>query len=373
MPSRWLQIWANVTVAGTIVLLVLGAVVSSFRVGMADPIWPTEPWRLALVDWSEPSRGFLIEHTHRLAGFTVGGLMTVLAFGLWWTESLPKLRWGGLLSLVGLVGAFGYLHGMLIAQTKTLTPGSPLSLPLATTGILVLALTAVLIATVATAYRHSPGWGLRLLAVVLLIGVMMQGLLGGLRVHLDAMLGKGLSVVHGSFSQVVFGLTVLIALTCLRTSNRRVIALSSETRAWSLVAIAAIYAQIVAGAVLRHTTSPFGPRLHLMLAFIGVVAVVITCGRLWRANCARGWVVGMLALVAGQLLLGVESWLIRFSDGFALAELRRITEPDAWLRTGHAVVGYLLFAMTIVLAVRVHRLGTTGLNRIDDNVLEGVA
>src|SRR5260221_14763237 len=98
MISRWLKYWANVTVAGTVVLLALGAVVSSFQVGMADPIWPTAPWHLAFINWSEPSRGFLIEHAHRVAGWLIGALMSVLAFGLWWTESLPKLRWGGLLS-----------------------------------------------------------------------------------------------------------------------------------------------------------------------------------------------------------------------------------------------------------------------------------
>ncbi len=371
MPSRWLRIWANFTVAGTVVLLALGAVVSSFRFGMEDQIWPTAPWHLALINWSEPSRGFLIEHAHRLAGWSMGGIMAVLAFGLWWTESIPKLRWGGLAALLGLTAAYLYLHRDLIQQTKTLAPGLPLSASIMSSSLLVLALAGVLFAAVATAYRQSLGWGLRLLAVALLICVMIQGLLGGLRVHLDLMLGKSLSVIHASFSQVVFGLTVIIALLCQRDTNRRIASVASGTRAWSLTAIAAIYAQIVAGAVLRHTASPLGPRLHLLLAFVGVVAIVITCAQLWRANNARGWVVTSLAIVVGQLLLGVESWLVRFADGLTNSEFRRITENDAILRTGHALIGYLLFAITLVLAVKAHRATLT--RRVDTGILEAVA
>lgn len=373
MPSRWLRIWANITVAGTIVLLALGAVVSSFKVGMADPIWPTTPWALASIDWHEPSTGFLIEHSHRLAGFTIGGIIAVLTLGLWWTETHRRVRYFGLLSLVGLLAAYGQLHGTLIQQTKVLAPGLPLSVSATTTGILVFALAAVLIAALATAYRHSPGWGLRLLAVALLLGVMVQGLLGGLRVHLNAILGEGLSVIHASFSQVVFGLAIVIALLCRRDSGQRAATLTPGTPTWSLIALIATYAQIVAGATLRHTTSPFGPRLHLLLAFVSTVAIVITCGRLWRGNEARGWITGTLSIVALQLILGVESWLVRFADGFVASEFRRITMDDAMLRTAHSLIGYLLFACTIVLAIAASRAKSTATAPLESGILEAVA
>ncbi|HEV2947246.1 MAG TPA: hypothetical protein VGX70_07710, partial [Gemmataceae bacterium] len=70
--SPWLHRWAVLTVCATFILLLLGAVVTTFRVGMADPIWPTYPWHLLLVSWDEPRPGFLIEHSHRLAGYVVG-------------------------------------------------------------------------------------------------------------------------------------------------------------------------------------------------------------------------------------------------------------------------------------------------------------
>src|SRR5215467_9241108 len=77
--SLWLHRWAVLTACATFVLLLLGAVVTTFRVGMADPVWPTYPWHLLLISYDEPSAGFLIEHTHRLAGYIVGCCVIVLA------------------------------------------------------------------------------------------------------------------------------------------------------------------------------------------------------------------------------------------------------------------------------------------------------
>ncbi len=80
---RWLHAWAVLTAVVAAVLLALGAVVTTFRVGMADPVWPTYPWHLLLISWDEPSPGFVIEHTHRLAAYAAGFCVIVLAVGLW--------------------------------------------------------------------------------------------------------------------------------------------------------------------------------------------------------------------------------------------------------------------------------------------------
>src|SRR3954471_22424572 len=95
-PSRGLHRWAVLTAAATFGLLALGAVVTSFRVGMADPVWPTLPWHLFLISWRGPSSGFLIEHTHRLCGHLVGCCVIVLAVWLWLREPNRGLRAFGL-------------------------------------------------------------------------------------------------------------------------------------------------------------------------------------------------------------------------------------------------------------------------------------
>ena len=71
---------AWIAVAILTALLTLGTLITTYRVGMVDPIWPTEPWFL-LNNWHEPSAGYLIEHIHRVAGYLAGLaiLATVLA------------------------------------------------------------------------------------------------------------------------------------------------------------------------------------------------------------------------------------------------------------------------------------------------------
>lgn len=342
--SNWLRVWSLLTVTATVVLLVLGALVTSFRVGMADPIWPTEPWRLALIDWSEPNPGFILEHAHRLGGFTIGGMMAILALGLWWTEPSRTLRLAGLAALAGLLGAFGSLHGVLIRQTRDLPAGSQLVVPPMVAAILVSALALVLLVVALEALTRRAGWGLRLLGVALLICVMIQGLFGGLRVYLNAQLGPQFAVVHGTFAQLVFGLTVAITCVCL-----------GREASWSLVgwlAIVAVFAQIAFGVTLRQLSSPMGARLHLLTAFITTIFVITNSRLTWKSS--RLWATVALSLLTIQIGLGVESWLGRYANGLVAATTQPITWNDAILRTVHAVVGYLLFAATIVMAFNVH-------------------
>jgi cytochrome c oxidase assembly protein subunit 15 len=370
-PPRWLRHWAAATVALLFALLLLGAVVTSFRVGMADPIWPTRPWHLAVINWQEQSRGFLIEHTHRLAGFTLGGAVTILAIGLWLTEQKPKLKWGGAAALVALLGAFGQLHGTLIKQqrlynaaidfappatpTPAVEPPTP-NWPLAA-GPTLAALAIVGAFSLAAMRRGSPGRGLRALAVLLLVSVMAQGLLGGLRVYLNALFGTDLATIHGVFSQFVLALAVAVLVGCTpRRAGDDRWRPSARTIRWIVITAVAVFAQVVTGAVLRHTTSPLGPRLHLLLAF-AVVATTIVVGRQLAdaPQSIRRLKIALHALVGVQVLLGIESWLLKFADGPAAAVLRRITETDAALRTAHTLIGYAIFAVAVGLALVVGR------------------
>src|SRR5262249_39626947 len=124
-----LRLWAWGTLALLFALLALGTVVTSFRVGMADPVWPTRPWHLFTISWQEPRPGFLIEHLHRLAGFAVGAAVAVLTVGLWLTEPHAGLRRVGLAALVILLAAFGQLHGTLIQHQRVVREAGELTAP----------------------------------------------------------------------------------------------------------------------------------------------------------------------------------------------------------------------------------------------------
>ncbi len=109
----WLHAWSVLTAATTVVLLALGAVVTTKKVGMADPVWPTVPWHLALIDWSIPNPGSVIEHTHRLAGYIVGCCVIVLTVGLWLSARRNWLKWLGVAALAGVI-AQGLLGGFRV-------------------------------------------------------------------------------------------------------------------------------------------------------------------------------------------------------------------------------------------------------------------
>ena len=108
---RWLHVLSVYTVLHAALLLVLGGFVTSFRVGMADPVWPTEPWYLAgnfKVDF-----GYLVEHFHRIVAWTIGVPGLVLTFGLFAREPRRDVRRFGLWALAVFVVAFNAFQGTL--------------------------------------------------------------------------------------------------------------------------------------------------------------------------------------------------------------------------------------------------------------------
>jgi heme A synthase len=364
-PPRWLRRWAVGTLALLFALLALGAVVTSFRVGMADPIWPTRPWHLLTISWQEPSPGFLIEHLHRLAGFTVGGVVAVLAMGLWLTEPRPRFRWGGLAALAALLVAFGQLHRTLIKHQTAVAESGVFSTPDWTiaAGPTLIALVLVGLLTVAATFRGPAGSGLRLLGVVLLVAVMAQGILGGLRVYLNALLGTDLAAFHGVFAQVVLALAVTVVVG---TVSRHEVPADDCWHAdpalirWAMLSAAVVFGQIVAGAVLRHTGSPLGPRLHLLAAFAVVFATAAVSRRLADApHGVRRLARLAAALVGVQILLGVEAWMMRFQTGLLASPFQPVTAANAVTRTAHALTGYALFAVTVALALTLLRTRAT--------------
>src|SRR6266545_1017151 len=89
-PSRWPHRWAVLTACATVGLLLIGARVTTLRVGMADTEWPTHP--LHLFFSSRNDSGYLIEHSHRLGGYVVGCFVQ-LVFALLVSLALFTSRW----------------------------------------------------------------------------------------------------------------------------------------------------------------------------------------------------------------------------------------------------------------------------------------
>jgi len=198
---------------------------------------------------------------------------------------------------------------------------------------------------------------LRWLGVAALVAVIVQGVLGGLRVVL---LEGTLAILHGCLAQAFFALLVAIALLSARTSAPALRGLTPGTRGLTIATAALVYVQIVFGALLTHAGRV---DLHLAGALAVFVTAPIVTARLRRtqdavaAPAARA----LLVLLALQLLLGAGAYVGRFTSlvlpGAAVTGLA--------LPVAHRLVGSLILAAAVVLALRVSPLAAQARSRVD--------
>jgi len=202
-------------------------------------------------------------------------------------------------------------------------------------GLLTLALATVL-------WRE--GGRLRRLGLLAVVAVLAQGLLGGLRVVL---LQDTLAIFHGLLAQAFFALLATIALLTAPRARGAFAPVEPALKGLTVLAAALVYAQIVFGALLTHTGRI---DLHLAGAVLVFALVPIVTARLRRSGDAVAVPVSrlLLVLLGIQLLLGVGSFLARFSSLWIPGEqLTVIALPVA-----HRLVGSLILAATVALSVR---------------------
>ncbi len=101
--------------------------------------------------------------------------------------------------------------------------------------------------------KDSRSW-MRWLGVVAFLGVVAQGVLGGLRVtlHMDS-----LGIFHGTIAQLFFVLTCALALFTSRfwaglVANRQILPVPSGLRTLVLATTLLILGQLILGATMRH-------------------------------------------------------------------------------------------------------------------------
>jgi len=203
-------------------------------------------------------------------------------------------------------------------------------------------------------WMKEPRRWVRWLGTFALILVIVQGVIGGLRVVL---LEQWFAVVHAGLAQAFFGLTVALALfTSERWRLPRSAAVTGAARMQRLCAMLTtlIYFQAVLGALIRHTGIAI--ELHVLVALLVVVHVFLVARRVLQIDDntaplrrAVVWLSGLLAL---QLMLGVGSYLTRFS-----------TFASEWpsgamvaFTTSHVVTGALVLALSVVLTLLSFRL-----------------
>jgi cytochrome c oxidase assembly protein subunit 15 len=194
---------------------------------------------------------------------------------------------------------------------------------------------------------------MRTLAAFALVAVIVQGILGGLRVTRNS---PNLAFVHGITAQGFFGLMVVLCVLTGRVATAPVVDLADnqQLRRRSAVTLGMVYLQIVLGAWLRH----FGAALvlHALAALAVWSHVVVLVRRVGRVRheapellpAARA--LGLLTAL--QFLLGVGAWaVLRPFDGIP----REVTTVQAVVRIGHQGLGALVLAAATVLTLRAFR------------------
>jgi heme A synthase len=231
------------------------------------------------------------------------------------------------------------------------------------------ALTVVLAVWASRVEQRAP---VRVLAWTLLGVVVLQGVFGGVTVLLR--LPSAVSVAHAGLAQIFFALTVtMAAVTSPAHASARPLAPGGArgTPMLTLATVLVVYAQILLGAIVRHTGAglaipdfplSFGRLVpefsnslimwqyaHRVGALVASLVVGWTALRtLWRAEGGRFLLLPaalLLALLGFQILLGA----------LTIWSLRAVVPT-----TAHVATGSLLLATSVVLAVRVHYVADGG-------------
>ncbi len=211
---------------------------------------------------------------------------------------------------------------------------------------------------------------LKSLLLIAVVAVIIQGIMGGLRVTLahtgtDGVLIAGpehetlsstiLRVVHGVFGQVFLGLMTIIALATTRTwqrADRFDAPGASVDRKLGGVTMIALLVQLTLGAILRHTQAML--MMHISFAVLALGLVVASGVRAWGlyekiATLRRlGLAVIFTALI--QTALGIAA-LVAIS-----LDAQRYLTINAMITTLHQAVGAALLAMVVALNGWVWRL-----------------
>lgn len=198
------------------------------------------------------------------------------------------------------------------------------------------------------------GW-IRALGCGLLGAIIVQGVLGGLRV---TEISTVFAMVHGIWGQACFCLACALAWITSRTwhqlpSVRPMPAVTAFQRA-CLATTVATFVQLALGGALRH----FGANAALVAHLLWAVVVVLMVGwvAMWviaqpaslRPLVALGWSLAILIIL--QLMLGGVTLIVTVMGGWQGGAV-------VWaVPSAHTAVGALLLATLVMTTLAAYRL-----------------
>lgn len=196
---------------------------------------------------------------------------------------------------------------------------------------------------------------LRWLGAAALTLVIIQGILGGLRV---VWLDRTLAIVHAALAQAFFALMAGVAFLTSRegseASRKIERAGAGRLRTLTLLTTGVIYLQMIFGAVLRHTSMGIG--VHLVCGAVVTLQILCLAVLILKGYADEPRLVRPVALLSAllvlQLVVGVGAYLGRFTS----LGVRLSFHDLVALTTTHVVIGALMLATSLVLTLRAYRL-----------------
>jgi cytochrome c oxidase assembly protein subunit 15 len=177
---------AVITAATALLPIVVGALVTSHKAGMAFPDWPTSDGQgMFAYPWLKSAGDKFIEHGHRLAGIVIGCVSIVFAAACFAFEPRRWVRWCGLGVLLAVI-AQGLLGG-----GRVLADARILALLHGELAAIVFTFMSSVALFLSRAWNQPPELPadsrvgtLKVLAVLTPVVLMLQYVLGGLVRHL---------------------------------------------------------------------------------------------------------------------------------------------------------------------------------------------
>jgi len=189
----WLHWLACALALATLFLVALGGVVTTKGVGMAVPDWPTTyGHHMFFFPFSYWYAGVFDEHFHRVWASFVGIIAALFAIWVWARDSSGRERWWGIIAMIAGLGLVGVRKPTMFVVVACVCVG-------------------VIGWAIPRAIRSSNR--LRWLGVIMFAAVIIQGVLGGLRVLLDERgWGTEFGIFHAVFAQLFFLLVCSLVL-----------------------------------------------------------------------------------------------------------------------------------------------------------------
>lgn len=239
----------------------------------------------------------------------------------------------------------------------------------ATAGLITIGLLTVL-------WRREPRAWLRWLGVAALALVILQGVLGGMRVLFDE---RTLAMFHGITGPLFFALVVaMVVCTSHRwrdNNHNYTTAHDRPIRFLTAATCLLVYLQIVFGSVVRHVPVAAEPdtfvvavRFHLFLAAVLTLHVAwlvwLVCLHARGIRLLFSYSLVLAALLLLQLSLGAGTWVLKFATPtwapVWISTAASAVPEGGWVEThvitAHVAVGSLLLGVSTALALWSWRL-----------------